>query len=102
MQFPEVELDFLFVDNADKQLIQYPKQFDVVLTSNMFGDILPDEASELSGSMGLLPSASVGQHTSLFEPIHDPSTRRQPVKISPILWRLSLPSRTSLWMCGNL
>lgn len=70
LSYPEVELDFMFVDNAAMQLIQYPKQFDVMLTSNMFGDILSDEASVLSGSMGLLPSASVGQHTSLFEPIH--------------------------------
>ncbi|MEZ5044942.1 MAG: 3-isopropylmalate dehydrogenase [Saprospiraceae bacterium] len=68
--YPEVELDFMFVDNAAMQLIQYPKQFDVILTSNMFGDILSDEASVLPGSMGLLPSASIGLHTSMFEPIH--------------------------------
>ncbi len=67
---PEVELDFMFVDNAAMQLIQYPRQFDVILTSNMFGDILSDEASVLAGSMGLLPSASIGLKTSLFEPIH--------------------------------
>ena len=69
-EYPEVELDFMFVDNAAMQLIQYPSQFDVILTSNMFGDILSDEASVLAGSMGLLPSASVGVHTSMFEPIH--------------------------------
>jgi 3-isopropylmalate dehydrogenase len=68
--YPEVELDFMFVDNAAMQLIQFPKQFDVILTSNMFGDILSDEASVLPGSMGLLPSASIGVHTSMFEPIH--------------------------------
>ncbi len=68
--YPEVELDFMFVDNAAMQLIQYPKQFDVILTSNMFGDILSDEASVLPGSMGLLPSASIGLKTSMFEPIH--------------------------------
>ena len=68
--YPDVELDFLFVDNAAMQLIQWPKQFDVMLTSNMFGDILSDEASVIPGSMGLLPSASVGELTSLFEPIH--------------------------------
>lgn len=68
--YPDVTLNFLYVDNAAMQLIQYPKQFDVVLTSNMFGDILSDEASVLTGSMGLLPSASIGVHTSLFEPIH--------------------------------
>lgn len=68
--YPDVELDFMFVDNAAMQLIQNPRQFDVILTSNMFGDILSDEASVLAGSLGLLPSASVGAHTSLFEPIH--------------------------------
>ncbi|MEM9916913.1 MAG: 3-isopropylmalate dehydrogenase [Bacteroidota bacterium] len=69
-QYPDIALDYMFVDNAAMQLIQYPKQFDVVLTSNMFGDILSDEASVLSGSMGLLPSASIGRDTALFEPIH--------------------------------
>ena len=68
--YPNVELDLMFVDNAAMQLIQNPRQFDVMLTSNMFGDILSDEASVLAGSMGLLPSASIGLHTSLFEPIH--------------------------------
>lgn len=68
--YPEVTLDMMFVDNAAMQLIQYPKQFDVILTDNMFGDILSDEASVLLGSMGLLPSASIGEKTSLFEPIH--------------------------------
>lgn len=68
--YPDVELDFMFVDNAAMQLIQNPRQFDVMLTSNMFGDILSDEASVLAGSLGLLPSASIGLHTSLFEPIH--------------------------------
>jgi len=69
-EYPDVELNFMFVDNAAMQLIQYPKQFDVILTSNMFGDILSDEASVLTGSMGLLPSASIGLKTSVFEPIH--------------------------------
>jgi 3-isopropylmalate dehydrogenase len=69
-QYPEVQLDFMFVDNAAMQLIQNPAQFDVILTSNLFGDILSDEASVLTGSLGLLPSASIGAHTSLFEPIH--------------------------------
>ncbi len=68
--YPEVELNFMFVDNAAMQIIQWPKQFDVMVTENMFGDILSDESSVLSGSLGLLPSASVGEHTSLFEPIH--------------------------------
>ncbi|GAO41143.1 3-isopropylmalate dehydrogenase [Flavihumibacter petaseus] len=69
-QYPDVTLDFLFVDNAAMQLILNPRQFDVVLTENMFGDILSDEASVLAGSLGLLPSASVGNGGALFEPIH--------------------------------
>ena len=68
--YPDIELDQMFVDNAAMQLIQYPKQFDVILTSNMFGDIISDEASVIPGSMGLLPSASIGVKTSMFEPIH--------------------------------
>ena len=68
--YPDVELDFLFVDNAAMQIIQNPRQFDVMLTENMFGDILSDEGSVITGSMGLLPSASVGEHTAMFEPIH--------------------------------
>lgn len=68
--YPEVEFDTMFVDNAAMQLIQYPTRFDVILTENMFGDILSDEASVLPGSMGLLPSASIGEKTALFEPIH--------------------------------
>jgi 3-isopropylmalate dehydrogenase len=69
-QYPDVAVDFLFVDNAAMQLILNPGQFDVVLTENMFGDILSDEASVIGGSLGLLPSASVGSSTALFEPIH--------------------------------
>ncbi len=68
--YPDVALDFLFVDNAAMQLILNPKQFDIILTENMFGDILSDEASVITGSLGLLPSASVGNSTALFEPIH--------------------------------
>ena len=68
--YPDIEFDWMYVDNAAMQLIQLPKHFDVVLTGNMFGDILSDEASVLTGSMGLLPSASVGAKTALFEPIH--------------------------------
>jgi 3-isopropylmalate dehydrogenase len=68
--YPDVTVDYMFVDNAAMQIILYPSQFDVLLTENMFGDILSDEASVLSGSLGLLPSASVGNHTALFEPIH--------------------------------
>ncbi|GGG91946.1 3-isopropylmalate dehydrogenase [Polaribacter pacificus] len=69
-QYPDVQLDFLFVDNAAMQLILNPKQFDVILTENLFGDILSDEASVIGGSIGLLASASVGKKTALFEPIH--------------------------------
>ena len=68
--YPDVKVNFLFVDNAAMQLIVYPKQFDVILTENMFGDILSDEASVISGSLGMLPSASVGATTAMFEPIH--------------------------------
>lgn len=67
---PDIAIDYMFVDNAAMQLIQWPKQFDVIVTENMFGDILSDEASVITGSLGLLPSASVGVHTSVFEPIH--------------------------------
>lgn len=71
-QFPEVTFDYMFVDNAAMQIILNPKQFDIILTENMFGDIISDEASVISGSLGLLPSASVGINKSiaLFEPIH--------------------------------
>lgn len=69
--FPEVELSHLYVDNASMQLIRRPGDFDVLLSSNMFGDILSDEAAELTGSIGLLPSASLGAgKPALFEPIH--------------------------------
>ncbi len=68
--YPDIELDFLFVDNAAMQMILNPKQFDVILTENMFGDILSDEASVIGGSIGLLASASVGDGNALFEPIH--------------------------------
>ena len=68
--YSDVTVDFLFVDNAAMQIILNPKQFDVVLTENMFGDIISDEASVITGSLGLLPSASVGNSTALFEPIH--------------------------------
>jgi 3-isopropylmalate dehydrogenase len=69
-EYPEVETEYMFVDNAAMRLIQWPKSFDVFVTENMFGDILTDEASVITGSLGLLPSASIGLHTSVFEPIH--------------------------------
>ncbi len=68
--YPEVKTEYMFVDNAAMQIIQWPKNFDVLVTENMFGDILTDEASVITGSLGLLPSASIGIHTSVFEPIH--------------------------------
>jgi 3-isopropylmalate dehydrogenase len=68
--YSDVQIDYLFVDNAAMQIILNPAQFDVMLTENMFGDILSDEASVLSGSLGMLPSASVGSKVALFEPIH--------------------------------
>ena len=70
VDYPDVELDFMFVDNTAMQLVTWPKKFDVIVTENMFGDILSDEASVITGSLGLLPSASIGIHTSVFEPIH--------------------------------
>jgi len=69
-EYADVKVEFLFVDNAAMQIILNPKQFDVILTENMFGDIISDEASVISGSLGLLPSASIGTGTALFEPIH--------------------------------
>lgn len=68
--YPDITVDYMFVDNAAMQIIVNPKQFDIILTENMFGDIISDEASVISGSLGMLPSASVGEHTALFEPIH--------------------------------
>jgi 3-isopropylmalate dehydrogenase len=69
--YPEVEVNYLFVDNAAMQLIRDPNQFDVIITSNMFGDILSDEASQLTGSIGMLASASLGSGTlGMYEPIH--------------------------------
>ncbi|GHT62013.1 3-isopropylmalate dehydrogenase [Bacteroidia bacterium] len=69
-EYPGVETEYMFVDNAAMQIIQWPKRFDVMVTENMFGDILTDEASVITGSLGMLPSASIGIHTSVFEPIH--------------------------------
>lgn len=68
--YREVEVEYMFVDNAAMKIIQQPKHFDVIVTENMFGDILTDEAGVITGSLGLLPSASIGIHTSLFEPVH--------------------------------
>jgi len=69
-EYADVAVEYMFVDNAAMQIIVNPKQFDVILTENMFGDIISDEASVIAGSLGLLPSASVGNKLALFEPIH--------------------------------
>ncbi len=69
-QYPDIETEYMFVDNAAMRIIQWPKSFDVLVTENLFGDILTDEASVITGSLGMLPSASIGLHTSVFEPIH--------------------------------
>ena len=70
IKYPSVNLDFLFVDNAAMQMILNPSQFDIILTENLFGDIISDEASVIGGSIGLLSSASIGDKYSMFEPIH--------------------------------
>jgi len=69
-EYPDITLTHMYVDNAAMQLIRNPRQFDVMLTANLFGDILSDEASMLTGSLGMLPSASCGGQHSLYEPIH--------------------------------
>lgn len=70
LQYPDVTTDYMYVDNAAMRMIQEPTFFDVMVTENTFGDILTDEGSCITGSMGLLPSASTGEHTPVFEPIH--------------------------------
>ena len=69
-QFPDVTLEHLYVDNAAMQLIRRPADFDVMLAGNMFGDIISDEAAQLTGSLGMLPSASVGNEGAIYEPVH--------------------------------
>ena len=68
--FPDINLKHMYVDNCALQLIRNPAQFDVIVTTNLFGDILSDEAAMLTGSIGMLPSASLGEKTALYEPIH--------------------------------
>ncbi len=69
-EYKDVQVDYMFVDNAAQQIIKRPSEFDVILTENMFGDILSDEAAVIVGSLGMLPSASLGEKYALFEPIH--------------------------------
>lgn len=90
-EYPEVELSYMYVDNAAMQIIRNPKQFDVILTGNIFGDILSDEASMLSGSLGLLPSASLSNsNLAMYEPIHGsaPDLKGQNI-VNPIATVLS-------------
>lgn len=89
-RYPQIELSHQYIDNASMQLIKNPKQFDVILTSNLFGDILSDEASMITGSIGLLPSGSIGGRVALYEPIHGsaPDISRQGVA-NPIATILS-------------
>jgi 3-isopropylmalate dehydrogenase len=68
--YPDIELSHMYVDNCAMQLVRYPAQFDVIVTENMFGDILTDQAAMLTGSLGMLPSASLGGKTALYEPSH--------------------------------
>lgn len=70
LEYPDITTEYLYVDNAAMKIIQCPIDFDVIVTENMFGDILTDECSVITGSLGMLPSASIGLHTSVFEPIH--------------------------------
>jgi 3-isopropylmalate dehydrogenase len=69
-KYPEIVVVYMYVDNASQQIIKRPSEFDVIVTENTFGDILTDEASVITGSLGMLPSASIGEKTSLYEPIH--------------------------------
>jgi 3-isopropylmalate dehydrogenase len=68
--YPDIQLEHMLVDNCAMQLVRNPKQFDVIVTENMFGDILSDEAAMLTGSIGMLPSASLGNGTAMYEPVH--------------------------------
>jgi len=89
-EYPKVNLDFMFVDNASQQLIKNPSQFDVIVTSNMFGDILSDAGSVLPGSLGLMPSASIGDKYALYESIHGSAPKYTGQnKINPIATILS-------------
>lgn len=96
--YPEVTVDYLFVDNAAMKIVTHPSSFDVVLTENMFGDILSDIASVLCGSIGLLPSASAGSKYALFEPVHGSYPQAAGLdKANPIAMILS-----SAMMCRHL
>jgi len=81
-EYPEVEVSYLYADNATMQLMTDPGQFDVILTENMFGDIISDLASVITGSLGMLPSSSVGNDIALFEPIHGSFPRAKGLDIA--------------------
>lgn len=90
--YPDVELSHMYVDNAAMQLVRLPKQFDVIVTENMFGDILSDQASMLTGSIGMLPSASLDANgKGMYEPSHG-SAPDIAGKILLTHWQLSCPS----------
>lgn len=99
-QYPDVQTDYMYVDNASMRMIQDPKFFDVMVTENTFGDILTDEGSCISGSMGLLPSASTGESTPVFEPIHGSWPQAKGLNIAnPLAQILSV---AMLFECFNL
>lgn len=99
-QYPEVTTDYMYVDNAAMRMIQEPTFFDVMVTENTFGDILTDEGSVITGSMGLLPSASIGESTPVFEPIHGSWPQAKGLNIAnPLAQVLSV---AMLFECFNL
>ena len=101
-EFSTVELDHMYVDNAAMQLVLNPGQFDVIVTGNLFGDILSDAAATLGGSLGLLPSASVGGTSAVFEPVHGsaPDIAGQD-KANPIAAILSVSMMLDEWGEGD-
>ena len=96
-EFPDVQLSHMYVDSAAMALVLRPTDFDVLLTENMFGDILSDQAGGVVGSLGLLASASIGGKVGIFEPVHG-SAPTSPGKESPILWQPSFPLQCSCAM----
>jgi isocitrate/isopropylmalate dehydrogenase len=92
-EYPDVELSHMYVDNAAMQLVRNPKQFDVIVTGNMFGDILSDEASMLTGSIGMLPSASLDANGKGCTSRSTARRRTSPARASPIRWRPSCRRR---------
>lgn len=87
--FKEIALDFMYVDNAAYQLVVNPSQFDVILTTNMFGDILSDEAAGICGTLGLAPSGNLGDKYALFEPVHGSAPSLDPKYANPLAMMLS-------------